>query len=135
MVSEPRSGSLDAEGIPDGLSVRKTRDALATRGIHKSKDTVSRAIKIRNEDHGDLPVSSPTDDIEGEAAAEWVDGFEEPGWDEQSPGCDWDDTNFQPGDGKSVPGSAEGHSFRWLSLADLGTHRGRCTRRYETAGR
>ena len=126
---------LDAEGIPDGLSVRKTRDALATRGIRKSKDSVGRAIKIRNEDHGHLPVSSPIDDIEGEAAAEWVDGFEEPDWDEQSPTPNWDDTNFQPGDGKSVPGSDEGHPFRWLSLDDLGTQRGRCTRHYETAGR
>jgi len=82
---------LDAEGIPDGLSVRKTRDALATRGIPKSKDSVGRAIKIRNERHGHLPVSSPTDDIDGEAVAEWVDGFEEPDWDNQSPGSDWDD--------------------------------------------
>ena len=126
---------LDAEGIPDGLSVRKTRDALATRGIRKSKDSVGRAIKIRNEDHGHLPVSSPIDDIEGEAAAEWVDGFGEPDWDNQPPGSDWDDANFQPGDDKSVPGTDQGHSFRWLSLDDLGTHRGRCTRRYETAGR
>ena len=95
--------SLDAEGIPDGLSVRKTRDALATRGIRKSKDTVGRAIKIRNEDHGHLPVSSPIDDIEGEAAAEWVDGFEEPDWDEQPPGLDWIDPNYEPDYDKSVP--------------------------------
>jgi len=126
---------LDAEGIPDGLSVRKTRDALATRGFRKGKDSVGRAIKIRNERETPVLVTTEKENVEGEVAAEWVDGFGEPGWDNQPPGFAWDDGSHQPGDGESVPGSDEGHSFRWLSLDDLGTNRGRCTRRYETAGR
>jgi hypothetical protein len=126
---------LDAEGIPDGLSVRKTRDALATRGFRKGKDSVGRAIKIRNERETPVLATTEKENVEDETAAEWVDGFEEPDWDNQPPGSDWDDANFQPGDDKSVPGTDQGHSFRWLSLDDLGTHRGRCTRGYETAGR
>ena len=126
---------LDAEGIPDGLSVRKTRDALATRGIRKSKDSVGRAIKIRNERETPVLATTEKENVEDETAAEWVDGFGEPDWDNQPPGSDWDDANFQPGDDKSVPGTDQGHPFRWLSLDDLGTHRGRCTRHYETAGR
>jgi len=50
------------------------------------------------------------------------------------PGSDWADESHQPDDGKSVPGTDQGHSFRWLSLDDLGTNQGRRTRRYETAG-
>ena len=80
-------------------------------------------------------VTTDKENVEAETAAEWVGGFGEPDWDNQPPGSDWDDGSHQPGDDKSVPGSDEGHSFRWLSLGDLGTHRGRCTRRYETAGR
>ena len=125
---------LDAEGIPDGLSVRNTRDALATRGIPKGKDSVGRAIKIRNERETPVLVTTDKENVEDETATEWVGGFGVPGWDNQPPGSDWDDANFQPGDDKSVPGTDQGHSFRWLSLDDLGTNQGRRTRRYETAG-
>ena len=75
------------------------------------------------------------ENVEDETDAEWVGGFGEPDWDNQPPGSDWDDGSHQPDDGKSVPGTDQGHSFRWLSLDDLGTNQGRRTRRYETAGR
>ena len=94
---------LDAEGIPDGLSVRNTRDALATRGIPKGKDSVGRAIKIRNERETPVLVTTDKENVEGEAAAEWVDGFGESDWDEQPPGLDWIDPNYEPDYDKSVP--------------------------------
>ncbi len=74
------------------------------------------------------------ENVEDETDAEWVGGFGEPDWDNQPPGSDWADESHQPDDGKSVPGTDQGHSFRWLSLDDLGTNQGRRTRRYETAG-
>ena len=74
------------------------------------------------------------ENVEDETDAEWVGGFGEPDWKNQPPGSDWDDGSHQPDDGKSVPGTDQGHSFRWLSFDDLGTNQGRRTRRCETAG-
>ena len=94
---------LDNQGTPDRASVRKTQQMLWDLDVHVAKDVIAQAVKTRKERETPVLVTTDKENIEGEAAAEWADGFGEPDWDEQPPGLDWIDPNYEPDYDKSVP--------------------------------
>lgn len=94
---------LDNQGTPDRASVRKTQQMLWDLDVRVAKDVIAQAVKTRKERETPVLVTTDKENVEGEAAAEWADGFGEPDWDEQPPGLDWIDPNYEPDYDKSVP--------------------------------
>ena len=82
---------------------RYSQQMLWDLDVHVAKDVIAQAVKTRKERETPVLVTTDKENVEGEAAAEWADGFGESDWDEQPPGLDWVDPNYEPDYDKSVP--------------------------------